>query len=1586
MLLSKGLSEPTKISNEEWKRGLQKLERIGFVYKEDIEDNNEAAAEEENNIERYRVEDVYLKRIVVSKDYLLNERRGATEDALLLLREKELCKEAVNCYSRFVDDNFSPVSELNLTTVYHRLIVRLKTESLRLNIYKEMVGKGLLPDLYVLNLMIRKAESLEEAENNYFNNIVLYGCTPNSQTLTAMVGRNRDLQGALKTYKELIENCSVFPDKYTLRVFIKLARKGDFHYIWPIFLKVKMHDKDKTIKDEGLYYGIIELVELFSDARLVFEEYRDNGVAKSIQDKYIAQNGDGDGRKMNIQFYESVIHKNGGEIQDVLEIYEILKSTANFGQIKAHTFASLIDRTTEDGFEIAKTFLQDAKNFLGQKIQPTVYTNLIKKCDSFSQAVFYLEDMLNFGLNTITPNPFNKALSFAKKPEEAKRVFDLMSQFGVPDDEDTRPFRVRHSHSVEEAFDYIDEIYENNNSDLTLRIVNEALSLLSKEDNWAKRGEWAEYFFIYIETEELYAGHTQNKVNRSFSLLIRNFRNTTIRLEKIRYALEYGATPGETNYWYCILWSRNWEEIENTFKLMGTDSVVPRVETVVDAVRKLVKDKNYTFLKFSTFVSFLNQSFSNLETEAYMGLFDVFAKTNVRPSATEELKKLYGQLNGMGKDISSEGYEILLWKEISNQKENIDLRLIREIYRRDYNQIIKIPTTYFENFFRRCSNYRTISLLYEDMVSLDVPRRVQTFEVMIDVITKKGAYPMSQIEEIILKANECNSSYPELLFDDLLKRPFPDNKRINLYDRLHKKGIKLSDQARQDIFWLKINKHNQSKSENESRQAFLLESIGDRKEIPNFLNDCVDFDDAIILLRRAAEKNKSIKEEVFEKVIWLATSKDQVDEVVERLAHRKIERSITVLCRQIKYAEDFEEARELYNEGIGRDPKFASTLAYNVMRRANSFSEAYSFFLEHTEDEKRFIPAFQHLLARQLRNSEDAVIYSDFLRSHSIILENETNKKLLFLLPGDRAWPYFDLIGVQLKNSQKNSLFRRLWQNLTTLKERRTTFSLNQALKKSDISFKEVLFYLKMAMVLEISLNEYTIREVTKKKYKLNSKKADELLKVLEGQPEGLFISPIDGPRLTDEKPTAQIVPVVQTKKSQKTNRLPFKDQWDSLMEKFETKQLSLLPKSTSTSQFNDVLDACEELEQVLLIKAFFENSNVLYSTKLFHKLILFTFDEGKCVSYLNKYLQEKTTAIPHMIFSSLVKSNHDPELKQKLLEIAINAGRVLPKGIINKLNKNNIVKTSRKGKRLKTHQSSSSFHRQIVQSKSFQEAKEIYGELVEHYKRVNKKVNQDVLLAFLSQARTFAEVMEVKQEIIRQKFPITEDILTKAFWATEASFEETYSVFEEIENNAVYRITIDHYHHLLKKEGGDYRMRKHLYQSMKVKGLLKKPNKECIKQTFRSIKDVNNAIEFYIEITLYSEYRPIDIYYSLPLDNDEITFSDSVDYLNRITAEVEKMDFRDLRAKNKLLPGRIFYEKLISKLSEKDHKATQEVFNLLKNNSNAPKLSVDYYNKLIKLVNNRQIAIEISEEMKSKGVRKNNLTHKLLQQYILPG
>lgn len=1574
---SRDLEELIVIPSEDWEESLQKLKRIGFLYEENIE-----ITDKNGSTNRFRVEEVYFKKIVVSKSYLLKERRGATELELLLFREKELKTEVINSYERFTGKYLSPISNENLTSVYNRLVVKIRTESLKVQTYNEMIERGLHPDLYVLNGMIRKAKSLEAARKNYFNKILSYGYLPDSSTLTFMVGQNNNLKEALNTYKELSENYLIKPDTYTLRIFIKLAQKGDFHFIWPIFNEIKAQSEDKTIKEEGLYYGIIEIVEFFSDARLVFNEYKDNEVAKHLVRKYPTLDGENDGKEMNIRFYESVIYKSGGEIKDLLEIYETLKTTANFGQIKPHTFASLIERTTENEFELAKSFLQDAKNLLGNRLQPTVYTNLIKKCDSFSQAIYFLEDMLSFGLNKITPNPFNKILSFAKKAEEAERIFKLMSRYGVHEDEDTRPYRVRHSTSIEQAFNYIDEIYETNNSDLTLRLINEALSLLSKEDDWSKRGEWAEYFYIYIDSEELYAEQTQNKVNRSFSLLIRNYRNTKARLEKISYAIEYGAIPSESNYWHCIFWSRTWEEIENTFKMMSKNSVMPTVETIIDAVRKLVKDTNYTFLKFSTFVSFLNQSFPTLEPDAYKGLFDIVAKTNVRPNATEELKKLYGQLSGMGKEISDEGYEILLWKEISNQKEDIDLKLIREIYREEYNRVIKIPTTYFENFFRRCSNYRTISLLYEDMVALNVPRRVQTYEVMLDTVTKKRNYSLSQIQEIIHYANECNPGYPELLFDDLLKRPFPDNKRISLYDRLLKKGIKLSNQAKQDIFWLKINKHNQSKSKNETREAFLLDSIEDRKSIPNFLQNCVDFEDAIILLRKASVKNKNINAEVFETVIWLATSKEQVDEVVEMLSHRKIEKNLTVLCRQIKYAENMEEAVQFYHEGVKKDSKFSSSLAYNVMRRADSFSEAYDFFLKNIKSAKRFIPAFQHLLARHLLNSEDAVIYSDFLREHSIILENETNKKLLFLLPGEIAWPYFEFIGEQLKHSQKNSLFRRLWQNLNILKENRTTFSLNQVLKKLDISFKEILFYLKMAEVLEIDLNSDIINEITKKRFKLSSNKVDELFRVLEGQSNELFFSSLEKPRLAEEEQSNQIVPEVKQKK---VSKLPFKDQWEILLSKYNKNELNILPTKKSHAQFNSVLDASEKLENVLKIKNLFDQADVLYSTKLFHKLILYTQNTEKCIDYLDRFLRE-TTLNPHMILSSLVKSNHDPLLKQKLVTNAINAGRNIPEGIIKKLGNDQLIQSLNKEEKSKSNRSNKdSFQKRITRAESFKEAKEIYIELTEYNKKHNRKVNEDILKAYLNQAQTFSQVDEVKREIIKQKFPITEDVYAKAYWSAEATFEDIYSVFKEVENNKVFKFTSNHYYHLLKKNGGAYEKRKYLFDSMKSKGL-KKIISEIIKQTFRATKNKKDSFEFYQYMTYNCSNRPKEIYFSLSLDNIEISFADAVEYLKLISTSVEIVKFQDQKIKNKFLPGKISYEKIVQKIPSDGNEAAKELFNLIKDSPNNPKLTVDAYNYLIELVDDRQIAIDISEDMKSKRVKKNHQTQKLLQQYIIPG
>jgi hypothetical protein len=1052
----------------------------------------------ENNIDNstkiYRTEEIYLERIVVSPAYKKSLLNNLDDDKLALTYAIETKDDLISTYSR-LGDAAGIFTELTYSQVFNRAITRSSNSHLKKTMFKELVESELQLERYTINSMLYNANILG-LDRDYLFSLLFdlegehYG--PDAATLSFYVGGHDNFGAARKAFSYLISKYQVVPDEYVLRSLLRLA--NNFDQAWHAYEEISSK-MSEPILNPYIYYGLVKLAKRFSEAYLVFQDYQLKGVDRvETRQNYQEELTATQILSENIIFYESVIRKPGGQPDEVRLVMDQLKSISEPGMIQPFTFAALIEKLGSEDFEASKSLLTEAKEWLGGRLTAPVYTRLIKHSCNYDVAFYYLEDLLQSSSKVTQPNVFNSVLANAKTTNEANKVFSFFDQNDIEEDIMTIAFRVKFATTDEQAFDLLEEVYVNQTDKFSLLLVNQYLSRLSGGKDFKYRGEKAEEVFKIAQELDLYLAVAVKKVQRSYALLIRNFRNTARRLDVMRYVQQYGAEIDLQSYWYCIIWSKNWEEIAQTFSMMKESEITPSLEIVRDAARKLIKNHEYRFDAFLQFVSNLQGNFPEIDSMAYMNLFDVFVVLKEREqSGKNDLLKLYDLLINGGQDISARGYETLMWIELDGQRTK-DIVKIQENYIRKYNKLVEVPSSYFENFFRRCSSFEQLIAFYDQMDKIKVERRVFTYIVMFDVlfssVKRKRIHEsklVKQLFNIIKRAHEYDKEYPSELFDSLLKSNLSNQKRVELYDLIRKHNIKVSTQARQEVFWLKTPPSivTEDTTKTNFRRDQLLDAVENREVLIDYIDNCLVFSDAIILLEQAAVKrHKRPPIDTYEAVLWLATNNEEVNKVIQLLRHREKETfklPTTFICRLIRYANSFEEAEDIYFDYIELRPELNTVLAYNLMRRPDASFEKKSRVFRRAHEEKMTVnPVLTAQLSRSLITAQDGLQFIALIRNYQITLHPDAVVKLLMALPPVEAWRLLDaeITEEAVKKARQigKHKLHPLYDRLKGLK--RGTLTLNKLIGNNKMSSANRLYFFLMAVTADLDWNKETLLAV----------------------------------------------------------------------------------------------------------------------------------------------------------------------------------------------------------------------------------------------------------------------------------------------------------------------------------------------------------------------------------------------------------------------------------------------------------------------------------------------------------------------------
>jgi len=1218
-----------------WKRrdiekAINKLHKLGFLYFT-VEDGSMIL----------NIEDVYLDKIIVSDNSIRYNNSPASimdEEELLYNKELELADDIITCYSNYVvSDNQNLEDDFDLPKLYNTLFARIKSLNLRRDIYGKMITKGIEPDEITFNIFIWKSNTIEEAEL-YYKKLREANVKPNSYTLNLLLHKYPSFKEAYERYQLILKD-GAKPSEHTLRGFV--IKTSDFTEMWEFYKEVKALMLDK-VSSIFFFYSLIGKTETFPQAYLVYEEIQSLNM------------------QPNLDFYKSLIRKEGGEFETNLKIYKKILSI-NKDKIKQITPTSLIRKAPD--FSTAKKIFYEAKQMNIVNIGPMFYTSMVMISSTFKEAKEYFDEMVSVGVKP-TREAYNTLIGKADTMDEIHILIKKMTEEDILTDSYTYCHLIKKSNDFITANHYFEEMYIEANISPTLNVINALLGKINYIKNRIDRSNKALEFYQIIEDHNLLTKENGDASKRTFNLIIRKFVDTRNMLNIIKKAHSIDIHINEKQFRFCIIFSNNYTDIEAVFETMAEIESSPSPETIVEAIDRATKHSDYQFIHITKLFEKLLEDF-DVGDEIFAVFFDAFIKADRSNRTDDDIKKLYNEFWDKGKEISSEAYEGLIWKELNSQ-ERKDIKVIVDRYDREHNKKVEIPPVYLENFLKRCQDYESSLILYNQMIKIGVTPQLHTFEVILEIILNTKKHTTRQITDTIDKAYAVDDSFPCLLFEELLNRPFPDKDKLIIFQKLKKMNLKISINIKEEIYWLKVNQQRKNKKQkkiHEHETEILINSLSSNQDIPRFLKKCIDFDDAFILLSQAVKKTKKIKEEIFEDILWLCTNATQARQVAELLKRRNVKKTGTIVSQLIRHSATFDEAQTIFlnfeTEYPERFNEAHDFLSYTLLQKAESYEHAYKLNGRVLQKRGGNHILFGNTLGKKTQTESEAKQFLSHLTQLTFAPSENLVIHLLNLFSGVEAWELLNLC------SKRSVIFNQMPFLKTLAKKASNSNSLNITLINKLIdqtkNYKESILCLKLSIIKEIPSNQFTFEKLIQTLD--NEIELDEAIELTSKAPffitssiheEWKQMFKLDNPQPSDMK--SQTTPENFNKKWNEYNDLKLHTNFSSTL------------KNEAAAMLKDLTKLSTNFEESLKVYNEYKENNFPYIKYVFSNLIKYAASTDISIHYLNLMLSE-TDIDPNVALKSIMKNRqHKFDLQWKIFNTLKNRGYKINKGIPNRL------------------------------------------------------------------------------------------------------------------------------------------------------------------------------------------------------------------------------------------------------------------------------------------------------------------------------
>ena len=401
-------NEKINWTKENWKDSLLHLKNLDFLGEEKDADGEKIL----------KIDETYLDRIIVSK-YLPNISPDNNSNSIdpNYFKENELAEDIISCYS-----NYKPIepalegNDFNKHKLFNILLARTQSDQLRMQLFMRMKNEGLIPDEITMNILIWHSKTIDKAES-YYEKIIELGNPLSSYTLNFITSKYPTFDQAYQRYRKFIE-LGVKPDEYTLRVF--LTKTDDFFAIWEFYKEFRELVQEK-VQSPFIFYNMLGKAKSFPQGYQLYHEMISLGI------------------KPNQSFFESLIRKKGGEIDDVLKIYSELQKIDE-SDIESYTIVSLINKVPD--FKTAEEIFNSARKSKIIRKTPAFYTCMVKKSPAYSIARKFFDQMASDGI-TPTTNAFNALISKANDLEGVIQLYEEMNEEEIPTDPVTYYFLVK---------------------------------------------------------------------------------------------------------------------------------------------------------------------------------------------------------------------------------------------------------------------------------------------------------------------------------------------------------------------------------------------------------------------------------------------------------------------------------------------------------------------------------------------------------------------------------------------------------------------------------------------------------------------------------------------------------------------------------------------------------------------------------------------------------------------------------------------------------------------------------------------------------------------------------------------------------------------------------------------------------------------------------------------------------------------------------------------------------------------------------------------------------------------------------------